>query len=629
MHDQDVVRSVGIFGDLTEKESVEFLQCATRRRLESGAVLVRQGDTSDDIFIVVSGRFCVYVGTNPEPVAEISPGELIGEIGFFARERRTATVTAARDSEVIKLDKAAFDGIAKRIPRLYELILASLAKRLADTTKRVSAGKKNKAPRTIAILWGGRTGTVTHFVDRLRSVFSSRGRTLVLEQGTIAAQFPGQSPDLPIVSDWLNAVENDYDLIVYVADDSLTAWTQKAIRQADQVIIAVTGAAVAALNPVEELAFRTHRLTHRRLVVIHEHRQRAASGTPAWLASRPVYMHHHVAIEDDVDFASFHRFLVGQAIGYVAGGGGGFGPAHVGIFKAFQERGIMFDIMGGTSVGAAMMAGFAFLETPEAIDASTREIFVTSRGLKRKTLPRYSMLDHTSFDASIRRGSYDIHIEDAWRPYYAIATDLSANGIYTFRSGPLWKAIRASGSIPGVLPPMFTDDGRMLVDGGLIDNIPLKTMQSLKTGPNVVVHFGLPAFERFEIDYDLIPGRWPLLRRTLFARHKLPRAPGPVNVLRRCLAAGQNFDATLAEPSDLILGPPPFPGSSFLDFDRHTEVFHAAYHWALGQIDLLIAKADPAMMAILQAGSPAAGTRPHTAREETAESELSRLPALP
>jgi NTE family protein len=187
------------------------------------------------------------------------------------------------------------------------------------------------------VRWGGRTGTVRPFVDRLTSVFSRRRRTLVLDHETIASKFPRASADLPVVADWLNAAENDYDLIVYVADDSLTAWTQKAIRQADQVVIAVTGAAIAELNPVEELAFRTHRQTHRRLVVIHERRQRAAAGTPAWLASRPVFMHHHVAIEDDVDFASFHRFLIGRAIGYVAGGGGGFGPAHVGIFKAYSR----------------------------------------------------------------------------------------------------------------------------------------------------------------------------------------------------------------------------------------------------------------------------------------------------
>jgi CRP-like cAMP-binding protein len=62
MQDQDVVRSVSIFGDLTENESLEFLQSATRQRLESGAVLVREGDPSDGIFIVLSGRFCVYMG---------------------------------------------------------------------------------------------------------------------------------------------------------------------------------------------------------------------------------------------------------------------------------------------------------------------------------------------------------------------------------------------------------------------------------------------------------------------------------------------------------------------------------------------------------------------------------------
>ena len=51
----------------------------------------------------------------------------------------------------------------------------------------------------------------------------------------------------------------------------------------------------------------------------------------------------------------------------------------------------------------------------------------------------------------------------------------------------------------------------MLVDGSLIENVPLTTMQQLKSGPNVVVHFGLPAFERFAVDYDSIPGRWRLM----------------------------------------------------------------------------------------------------------------------
>src|SRR5204863_8503013 len=134
-----------------------------------------------------------------------------------------------------------------------------------------------------------------------------------------------------------------------------------------------------------------------------------------------------------------------------------------------------------------------------------------------------------------------------------------------------------------------------------VDNIPLHPMHSLKAVPNLVVHFGLPQFEPFDVDYASIPGRWALIRRMMFARRKLPKAPGPVNVLRRSLFANNTFDLNTVAPHDLILGPPPFPGSSFLDFDRHTEVFEASYHWALNQIDVLTEQGDPSLAAILQA----------------------------
>ncbi len=64
-------------------------------------------------------------------------------------------------------------------------------------------------------------------------------------------------------------------------------------------------------------------------------------------------------MEDDRDLRSLHRFLTGRAAGYVAAGGGGFGPAHIGVFKAFAERGVTFDVLGGTSVGAALLGGFS------------------------------------------------------------------------------------------------------------------------------------------------------------------------------------------------------------------------------------------------------------------------------
>jgi NTE family protein len=271
-----------------------------------------------------------------------------------------------------------------------------------------------------------------------------------------------------------------------------------------------------SLNPVEAFAFATHPPARRRLVRLHQRRAGWVEGTADWLKDRDVGMHHQVAIEDELDFKSLHRFLTGRAVGYVAAGGGGFGPAHVGVFKAFAERGVTFDMLGGASVGAAVLGGFAIGLSPEEVDLGTHDVFVTSRGFKRYTFPRYALLDHVPFDQALQRQFKGVSVEDAWRPYFAVATvlDGTGQGPYLIRRGPLWKAARASSSLPAVLPPVFTDDGRMLVDGGVVDNIPLRSMKTLKAGPNLVVHFGAREVRhRFEVDYTRSL-RWRLLLRS-------------------------------------------------------------------------------------------------------------------
>jgi len=149
---------------------------------------------------------------------------------------------------------------------------------------------------------------------------------------------------------------------------------------------------------------------------------------------------------------------------------------------------------------------------------------------------------------------------------------------------------------------MFTDDGRMLVDGGVVDNIPLRPMKTLKTGPNLVVHFGTRDLrQRFEVDYSHIPGRWRLLRAMLTpsGRRKLPAVPNPVSVLQRCLGMHQSLESLPVGPLDLVLTVPPIEGANFMDFDQHFEVFEAAYRWCGAQIDELTEQGNPALAALL------------------------------
>jgi NTE family protein len=597
-----VATAATAFGELSGDQQAEIWSRAKIRHLLSGETLVLQNTPADAVFVVVSGRFEVRVEGQPVPLAEIGVGQPIGEIAFFAGGLRTATVVAVRDSVVLELNRASFDDVARRVPAVYDQLLAALARRLAETTARITGSGRVAAARTVTVIAAGHDGVPPAFFDRFQAAFAALGKCLFLTQADIEKRFPHLELSDATVVNWLNTVESEYELVIYLADDRPSDWTRKTIRQADQLVLVAHGAAPRGLNPVEEIALAAHPVSRRRLVLLHERRVPFTTGTGAWLRERDVAMHHHVSLEDDQDFKSLFRFLTGRAVGFVAGGGGGFGPAHVGIYKAFQERGAKFDILGGASVGAAVLAGFSLLLTPAELDLALRDIFVSSRGFKRRTFPRYSLLDHVEFDKALQRQCRGAEIEDVWLPYFAVATDVDrvGQGLYIMRRGPLWKAVRASGSIPAVLPPMFTDDGRMLVDGGVVDNIPLAPMKSLKSGPNLIVHFGITPAQPYTVKYESIPGRRQLMNRMFnpFARQKLPDIPGPITVLRRCFGIHQNPDLLPTEPLDLVLAPPAFPGSSFIDFDRHTEVFEAAYRWCNAELDRLTREHNPALKAI-------------------------------
>jgi predicted acylesterase/phospholipase RssA len=118
--------------------------------------------------------------------------------------------------------------------------------------------------------------------------------------------------------------------------------------------------------------------------------------------------------------------------GFVAGGGGALGSAHLGVYKAFSEAGAVFDVFGETSAGAAVAAALAMGLDAEDIDARTHNIFVTNRAFRRFTLPYYGLLDHKAFDRALRTVYGDLLIEDLWRPFFAISANLADRNV---RSG--------------------------------------------------------------------------------------------------------------------------------------------------------------------------------------------------
>jgi NTE family protein len=142
----------------------------------------------------------------------------------------------------------------------------------------------------------------------------------------------------------------------------------------------------------------------------------------------------------------------------------------------------------------------------------------------------------------------------------------------------------------------------MLVDGAILDNVPVRVMHELKSGPNVVVSFEVPKLHRFEVDYGTLPGRAALLKAMLnpFRRRTLPRAPSVGTVLMRSMMANrQDFERHL-RPDDLLLVPPFPQDMGILDWHRHSELVGRTYRWALGEVARLKAAGHAAF------GTPAA-----------------------
>jgi NTE family protein len=603
-----VLEDFALFRTLSSEQRRKVLDAMVRQDLVRGQVLVAQGGPSDALFIVLHGALAVRRTGHLEPIAELRAGELVGEIGFFANVPRTADVVAIRDTSVLVLTRAAYQKLVAEAPAIVEALLAALARRFAKETMRLTPVRASPKARTVAMIDGGHEPLPSAFDRRLRDGLAVAGAEIV-DPARLRTMFPQSALDAPEVSEWLNKLEHAAPLVVYFGGRQASAWARKAIRQADVVVFGCRGDAPAgALTDIEAFACDVHPISARRLVRIHDRRSGEVSGTAAWLARLPVFLHHHVALEDQIDIDSVVRFLSGRAVGFVAAGGGSLGTAHVGIYKAFRERGVMFDIFIGTSVGSAMAAGFAKNHEAEHLERGTQEIFVRSRSFRRPTWPRYALLDHKAFDRALadQYGS-DCRVEDCWRPFGAIATNLSTHNLELIRSGLLWQAVRASSAIPGLLPPFYTPEGAMLVDGCLIDNVPLAPMHLLKSGPNLVVHFGEPAHEMFDVDYATLPGRFELIAAMLmpFRKQLLPSAPSAVNVLWRSLVAHQRYDTLPTAPSDLVMRPPSPLGVDVTDFDRHTEIFRTSYEWARDAIVALEEEENPAIAAILATRSPA------------------------
>jgi NTE family protein len=159
-------------------------------------------------------------------------------------------------------------------------------------------------------------------------------------------------------------------------------------------------------------------------------------------------------------------------IGYALGGGAGYGFAHIGVLEVFEKYGIKPDIIAGTSVGSLIGGFYASGFSAEQIKTLAMQQINWNKLLKF-TLPKEGLLSLDGLNEIIEKNIKIKNIEETKIKFAAVATDLYDNKEKIFFNGPISSAIRASCSIPGIFTP-FKDGNHIYVDGGFVNNLPIK-----------------------------------------------------------------------------------------------------------------------------------------------------------
>jgi NTE family protein len=513
--------------------ALEFMQ----RHLQwvevaAGETLIEQGADGDSAYLTISGRLRVYVaadGAPPRMVRELSRGEVIGEMSLYTGEPRSATVIAVRDSVLVRLGKEHFESLIISYPQVSLTFTRQMIRRLQTEHERHSVA----APVTIGLLPVSAGVSTDDFAAQLAQHLQRFGRVATVGAASIDATLDDAGISARDDSDAdhrislvLDAMEAQNDFVLLVADGTPTAWTRRCIRNSDEMLLLADATQAPVVHPIETACLdgRPERSEAAEILVL-QHPADAAipRGARAWLSRRPVTGHVNLRRGLQRDMARLARLLSRTAIGLVFAGGGARGFAHLGVWRALQERGVEVDVVGGTSIGAIMAALVAFDAPIETAIDITRRAFSANPTGDYNLLPLVSLIRGGRVRRAVH-GSIEklaggpVDIEDLWKSYFCVASNYSQARELRIASGDLAQALLASCAIPGALPPVVRD-GDLLCDGGTFNNFPVDAMRELRgVGKVIGVDLGVRNTHRLEIDE--VPGNWSLLIDRLRPRGK-------------------------------------------------------------------------------------------------------------
>jgi NTE family protein/lysophospholipid hydrolase len=592
------------------------LDLATMREIQSrlewvflprGEVLLKQGEAVRDFYILINGRLIVKSrdGRGQEKtVGDVTAGESIGETQLLTQDISNVTIYGARDSELVKFSEEEFNWMLDAYPNVLKQISIGIAHDLRRVIQGPGAEKRDREMSLdIVVLPATPDVPLADFTQQLAAVLAKLGPTLVLDSQRLDAYLaiPGiaqtalDDPNNIRLVAWLNEQETKYKFTLYQTDRTATQWTERSLRQADHILIVGSASASPELGQIEATLLKQYNETisvNKSLILLYGPGQQPHQ-TQRWLAARQVDHYQHFRLGETADYQRLVRHLTGRSVGLVLGGGGARGYAHIGVIRALTEAGIGVDIVGGTSMGSLIAGQLAL-----GWDYHTmiqRSKVALPKSVLDYTFPVAALITGRNWTNMVKNLFEEVQIEDLWLDYFCVSSNLTQAEAVIHDSGPLWQAVRTSTAIPGIIPPMIKD-GDLLVDGGVLDNLPVAVMHGRNGGgPIIASDVSAPVDLKTTAEFGPYLSGWQLLWQRLNPFNKMPDIPslGAMILRSSLLSSAQALDVAKAMANVTIY--PPVEQYGTLEFTALEAIVDLAYRdtqkeieaWrAVGKLDL-------------------------------------------
>jgi NTE family protein len=539
--------------------------------LPGGMLLERDGENRAALFLVVTGSLGVFVSDEQgqrHMVALIPAGETVGEMSLIAgSSNHAAQLVALRDTELLRISPDGFEALIARHPRVMMNLMQMLVKRLKDANR----GRSPKSqPKTFAIVPLHEGLGEVPIAQRLTQALADMGKRAAVLDASASDQ----------TAEWFNTFEQAHDIVFYRGDAPDSPWTHLCLRQADRIFLLGRANHPLPLAPLDLPAFKERASGAPELLLLHP--DGASAVLPEHFSVRGGLFsnHYHLRAGHQADVARVARFIAGRAVGLVLAGGGARGFAHIGIIRALKEAGVPFDQLGGTSMGAIIAAGLAREWSLEEMRERMQATFVDDNPLSDWTLPLLALVKGRKVSKRLRENFDEVCIEELPLPFFAVSSDLTTGRIHIHREGKLWRALRASVALPGILPPVI-HHGHLLVDGGVMNNLPVDVMREQAGGAGPIIACDITG----EIDLQAQDSRAGERPWWWLFGQRMRGHPSIISILMRSGTVGSEAQRRVVREQCDYLIEPPLPDIQLRDWKKFDKAIQEGYDTARACIE--------------------------------------------